>query len=51
MVCKGELWFYVKDIFGSYVLIWDNFNLSDEVKIDVVELVVYYFKVCFFNFV
>lgn len=43
MVCKEEFWFYVKDIFGSYVVILGNFDLFDEVKIDAVELAVYFF--------
>ncbi|HEO0702968.1 TPA: NFACT family protein [Streptococcus agalactiae] len=48
---KGELWFHVKDIPGSHVLIRDNLNPSDEVKTDAAELAAYYSKARLSNLV
>ncbi|MCC9702535.1 fibronectin/fibrinogen-binding protein [Streptococcus agalactiae] len=51
MARKGELWFHVKDIPGSHVLIRDNLNPSDEVKTDAAELAAYYSKARLSNLV
>lgn len=48
---KGELWFHVKDIPGSHVLIKDNLNPSDEIKTDAAELAAYFSKARLSNLV
>ena len=42
MARKEELWFHVKDIPGSHVVISGNLDPSDEVKTDAAELAAYF---------
>lgn len=51
MAKKEELWFHVKDIPGSHVVITGNLQPSDEVKTDAAELAAYFSKARLSNLV
>lgn len=49
-VCCDEIWLYMKDIFGFYVVIC-FLEFVEEILLEVVKIVVYYSKVKEFSFV